>query len=798
MNPKKNEGQSIKVHLIRIQNRVSLSLIVLIMVSGILFVNNSSNQKTSTNILMVNAQTVPSVTVTFDNPAPTGSPDSLLNGVFQGIDFGSGQWRWSGPYASDPSNNLYFSSNVNSRSFTFSPAPKILKSMLIYTTVTGTITLTDNLGQTKTQSITSGSMQLVTTNWAQGSNVVTVAFTAGWASGIDNITYADAGSDTTLPNISITSPVSGTNVTGTISVLATASDNIGVVGVQFKLDGVNLGVEDTTSPYSITWDTTNTSNGFHTLTAVARDAAGNSRTSSGVVVNVNNNLPSGAGYALRFFGNGVNDIDRVKIQVDDSTNSNPGPPADVGAEDFTLEFWMKANPAENPAPAVSCGANINWIYGNIVFDRDRFNQDRKYGISIAGGVPVFGVSGDGTGSLTICGATNVLNGQWHHVVALRRRADGWMWLFVDGILQAQADGPDGDISYPDNGVPGNFCGPLSNQPCTNSDPYLVIAAEKHDAGSQYPSFSGWVDETRFSRVLRYMANFIIPNSPFVTDANTAALYHFDEGSGDIITDTSGAIGGPSNGIRKFGGNPLGPQWVISDAPLSGIPLNDTIPPSTPTGITAIVISSSQINLNWNAASDNVGVTGYRIFRNGTQIATTSATSYSNTGLAPSTTYSYRVAAYDAAGNVGLQSSPAIATTSASSASTTVTFDNPSPPGSPDSLLNGIFQGIDFGSGQWRWSGPYAADTTNSAYFSSAVSSRSFTFSPAPKILNSIRVYTVTSGTITLTDNLGQTKTQSIIPGSMQLVTTNWAQGSSVVTIAFTAGWALGIDDISYS
>src|SRR5437016_2257343 len=94
------------------------------------------------------------------------------------------------------------------------------------------------------------------------------------------------------------------------------------------------------------------------------------------------------------------------------------------------------------------------------------------------------------------------------------------------------------------------------------------------------------------------------------------------------------------------------------------PPPDTTPPSVPTGLTASAVSSSQINLSWAASSDNVGVSGYRVYRGGTQIATTSATSFTNTGLAPSTTYTYTVAAYDAAGNLSAQSSSASATTPA--------------------------------------------------------------------------------------------------------------------------------------
>jgi hypothetical protein len=80
-------------------------------------------------------------------------------------------------------------------------------------------------------------------------------------------------------------------VAGPVSVTATAADNTGVVGVQFRLDGVNLGAEDTTNAYSVPWNTTSAPNGTHTLTAVARDAAGNTTTSAGVPIIVSNASP---------------------------------------------------------------------------------------------------------------------------------------------------------------------------------------------------------------------------------------------------------------------------------------------------------------------------------------------------------------------------------------------------------------------------------------------------------------------------------------------------------------------------
>jgi hypothetical protein len=276
-------------------------------------------------------------------------------------------------------------------------------------------------------------------------------------------------------------------------------------------------------------------------------------------------MPAGAAAtSLRFHGTGAGDVDRVKIRIDDPATGVPGPPADVGAADFTLEFWMKATAAENPAPGVACGDNLAWIYGHIVFDRDRYNQDRKFGVSLARGRLVFGVSGDATGDATVCGAAPVLDGQWHHVAVQRRRADGWLWIFVDGALDGQGPGPGGDVSYPDAGVPGDFCG----GPCTNSDPFLVIGAEKHDAGPAYPSYRGYLDEVRLSRTLRYAAPFARPTQPFAPDADTVALYHLDEGAGDLVADAAGAPGGPSHGVRHFGGAPAGPEWS-TDTPFGG-------------------------------------------------------------------------------------------------------------------------------------------------------------------------------------------------------------------------------------
>ncbi len=89
---------------------------------------------------------------------------------------------------------------------------------------------------------------------------------------------------------------------------------------------------------------------------------------------------------------------------------------------------------------------------------------------------------------------------------------------------------------------------------------------------------------------------------------------------------------------------------------------DTTPPSVPTGLTVTGSTSTTVSLSWTASTDNVGVTGYKIYRAGVQVATSPGTSFADSGLSPSTPYSYTLSAYDAAGNNSAASGAVQATT----------------------------------------------------------------------------------------------------------------------------------------
>ncbi len=105
------------------------------------------------------------------------------------------------------------------------------------------------------------------------------------------------------------------------------------------------------------------------------------------------------------------------------------------------------------------------------------------------------------------------------------------------------------------------------------------------------------------------------------------------------------------------------RTVVDSGSIACHSTQDTTPPAVPSGLTAVPASKTQVDLSWDPASDNVGVTGYDVFRDGTLLTSLGPqTTYSDTNAAAGTTYSYRVRAKDAAGNLSALSTAAAATT----------------------------------------------------------------------------------------------------------------------------------------
>lgn len=120
------------------------------------------------------------------------------------------------------------------------------------------------------------------------------------------------------------------------------------------------------------------------------------------------------------------------------------------------------------------------------------------------------------------------------------------------------------------------------------------------------------------------------------------------------------------GLRTYLGSAKFDDVLVLDAA-------DTQAPAAPSQLAATTVSGSAINLVWTAATDNVGVAGYRVYRDNALIGTTAATSFGDTGLSPSTDYVYKVKAYDASGNVSGGSNAASGSTSAGTIACDITI-----------------------------------------------------------------------------------------------------------------------------
>ena len=219
----------------------------------------------------------------------------------------------------------------------------------------------------------------------------------------------------------------------------------------------------------------------------------------------------------------------------------------IGATDFTIEFWIKV-PTE--VTNIPVGGGNGWTWGNIILDRDIYgNHPEDFGISLYNGNIRFGTGPNPDANTIETSGVDVADGNWHHV-AVVRTLSGQARVYVDGIQRASGSLQAGDISYK-----GPYGGGYINPPkCNeNKDPYLVLGAEKHDYfwclnGNPFDAsdnaYSGYLDDLRISNVARYNSNFTVPTAPHPEDSNTVAIYRFDDNTADDATSS------PVNGTVK--------------------------------------------------------------------------------------------------------------------------------------------------------------------------------------------------------------------------------------------------------
>ena len=181
----------------------------------------------------------------------------------------------------------------------------------------------------------------------------------------------DAGPDRAAPWVNLTAPTGGADLTGIVALTADALDVFGVAGVQFQVDGVAVGAEDTDFPYGVTWDTTAVSPGAYAVTAAARDAAGNTATSSAAVVMVLDQTPP-AGVI-------------ISLTLIDADTDQPIAAFDPLLNGAVLDL------SELSTPRLNVRANVSGSVGSI-----RFGLDANPSFRTESGAP-YALAGDNSG-----------------------------------------------------------------------------------------------------------------------------------------------------------------------------------------------------------------------------------------------------------------------------------------------------------------------------------------------------------------------------------------------------------------
>ncbi|MBI3774382.1 MAG: fibronectin type III domain-containing protein [Gammaproteobacteria bacterium] len=376
--------------------------------------------------------------------------------------------------------------------------------------------------------------------------------------------------------VSIDSPLNNAVVSGTLSLTATATGYANGAKVQYQLDDTDFGSAQTQPPYSVTWNTTESTSRSYRLTAIATDLAGNNRHTA-----------------------------TITFTVDNTTYDTQAP----------------TSPAQVTASAVSATQiNLAWVAATDNVGVTKYTVYRN-------GTPI------ATTTVTSYADTSVTpSSQYSYAVSA---ADAMGNESPQSDPPVLATTPSADPTPPTV----SFSYPTNNSTISNT---VILTATASDnigvVGVQYK-----LNGTNLGAE--------VANSPFslAWNTNTKTIVN---GSYTLTAVARDAAGNTATATITVTVNNL----VV-----------DNQAPTTPTNLTASAVSASQINLAWNASTDNVAVTGYKVYRTGTgtPIATTTTTSYANTGLAASSQYSYTVTAIDAAGNESLSSTAASASTPSS-------------------------------------------------------------------------------------------------------------------------------------
>jgi predicted 3-demethylubiquinone-9 3-methyltransferase (glyoxalase superfamily) len=484
--------------------------------------------------------------------------------------------------------------------------------------------------------------------------------------------------DTVAPAVVMTSPAAGATLSGNVNLTATATDNVSVASVQFKVDGAGVGAPVMGVPYAFTLNSTTLSNGNHLITSVATDGSGNSTTSASVAVKVDNTTPdttppvvtmtaptpsASVSGTVTVSANATDNVSVASVQFQlDNVN--------VGAADTAAPFvfsWNTASVAKgthtlraiakdgagNTATSTAVSVTVNNTTTDTTPPTVSISAPAS-GATVSGAVSVTAAASDNIGVASVQFQLDNVN-----VGTLDTAAPySFAWNTATATNAAHTLKAIAKDAAGNSTTSAAITVTVNNGTPDTTPPTVSVTAPTSGA-----TVSGTVSVTATAA-----DNVGVASVQFQLDGanlgglDTTAPYSASWNSG---TATNGA-----HTLRAIAKDAAGNATTSTTVSVTVSNAPDTTAPTVPTGLTATASSSSQINLSWTASTDNVGVTGYKIFRGGTQVGTSSTNSFQDTGLAASTAFTYTTSAFDAAGNNSAVSGSASATTLSVSASCT--------------------------------------------------------------------------------------------------------------------------------
>jgi len=485
-----------------------------------------------------------------------------------------------------------------------------------------------------------------------------------WATRIASfkIPTCSGAADTTPPTTSLTAPSSGATLTATATVSANASDNVGVTNVEFYAGATLIG-NDSSSPYSISWDTTTVANGSYNLTSKAYDAAGNSASSTVVSVTVSNvagppalTATYNSTYKAPACGSGGKSCDSGASLLNGRANISGGAESsqpntiNTSCADGTSGTYHSDESVDRISVATVSGqalaggqsATVSvtvWCYGTMD------SLDLYYTSSIPGtGAPTWTLIG--TQACTVSGQSVVMTGTYTlpatgtaHAVRANYRYQGSASACSTGAYDDHDDlvfgvGQSADTTAPTTSITAPAAG------ATVANTITVSANASDNVGVTNVEF--------------YAGATLIGSdnsSPYSISWNTTTVAN---GSYNLTSKAYDAAGNTG-----------------TSAVVSVTVSNDTTPPTT-----SITAPANGATISGNAtvsanASDNVGVTRVDFYAGATLIGTDSTSPYSITWITtatPNGAYSLTTKAYDAANNSGTSSAVSVTVSNGGGAS----------------------------------------------------------------------------------------------------------------------------------